>query len=85
MSTRPKAQTHFTNPKYKTKVQEETFLKVFKNNHGLKTKVNNFHLQLTIVRKLDEDFVIHPEWAMLFHSIFSMKMSSNVYFMEYFV
>ncbi|GAU17724.1 hypothetical protein TSUD_07860 [Trifolium subterraneum] len=45
-------------------VLEEEFLKAFKYNPGLKTKVNNFHRQLTEVRKLDGDFVaIRPEWT----------------------
>ncbi|XP_045799661.1 CHD3-type chromatin-remodeling factor PICKLE-like [Trifolium pratense] len=45
-------------------VLEEEFLKAFKYNPGLKTKVNNFHRQVTAVRKLNEDFVaIRPEWT----------------------
>ncbi|KAK2398961.1 protein CHROMATIN REMODELING [Trifolium repens] len=47
-------------------VLEEEFLKAFKYNTGLKTKVNNFHHQLTPDKKLDEDFVaIRPEWTMV--------------------
>jgi hypothetical protein len=48
------------------RVLEEEFLKAFKYNTGLKTKVNNFHHQLTPDKKLDEDFVaIRPEWTMV--------------------
>ncbi|KAK2452874.1 protein CHROMATIN REMODELING [Trifolium repens] len=47
-------------------VLEEEFLKAFKYNPGLKTKVNNFHRQLTTDKKLGEDFVaIRPEWTMV--------------------
>lgn len=48
------------------RVPEEEFLKAFKNNHHLKTKVNNFHRQMESVNELDEDFVsIRPEWTMV--------------------
>ncbi|XP_073223963.1 CHD3-type chromatin-remodeling factor PICKLE isoform X2 [Cicer arietinum] len=47
-------------------VPEEEFLKAFKNNPRIKTKLNNFHRQMAPVRKMEEDFAaIRPEWTMV--------------------
>ncbi|KAL5071495.1 hypothetical protein RYX36_022382 [Vicia faba] len=45
-------------------VPEEEFAKAFKNYPRLKTKVNNYHCQDALLKRLDEDFVaIRPEWT----------------------
>ncbi|KAL5785967.1 hypothetical protein ACOSQ2_008359 [Xanthoceras sorbifolium] len=47
-----------------TWVPEKEFLKAFKSNPRLKTKVNNFHRQMESNNNADEDFVaIRPEWT----------------------
>jgi hypothetical protein len=46
------------------RVPEKEFHKAFKTNPRLKTKVNNFHRQMTSSNNSDEDFVaIRPEWT----------------------
>lgn len=48
------------------RVSEKEFLKAFKSNPRLKTKVNNFHRQMASSNTSDEDFVaIRPEWTMV--------------------
>ncbi|CAI8599568.1 unnamed protein product [Vicia faba] len=45
-------------------VPEKEFLKAFKNHPRLKTKVNNFHRQMSSANTSDDDFVaIRPEWT----------------------
>ncbi|KAK4274486.1 hypothetical protein QN277_017696 [Acacia crassicarpa] len=45
-------------------VPEKEFLKAYKTHPRLKTKVNNFHRQMSSVNTSDEDFVaIRPEWT----------------------
>ncbi|KAK4277229.1 hypothetical protein QN277_015253 [Acacia crassicarpa] len=47
-----------------TWVSEKEFLKAFKSNPRLKTKVNNFHRQMASSNTSEEDFVaIRPEWT----------------------
>ncbi|KAK4600631.1 hypothetical protein RGQ29_010329 [Quercus rubra] len=47
-----------------TWVPEKEFLKAFKTNPRLKTKVNNFHRQMASSNNSEEDFVaIRPEWT----------------------
>lgn len=46
------------------RVPEKEFLKAFKTNPRLKTKVNNFHRQMASSNNSEEDFVaIRPEWT----------------------
>ncbi|GAY44316.1 hypothetical protein CUMW_081240 [Citrus unshiu] len=45
-------------------VPEKEFLKAFKSNPRLRTKVNNFHRQMSSNNNAEEDFVaIRPEWT----------------------
>ncbi|KAH9760388.1 CHD3-type chromatin-remodeling factor PICKLE [Citrus sinensis] len=47
-----------------TWVPEKEFLKAFKSNPRLRTKVNNFHRQMSSNNNAEEDFVaIRPEWT----------------------
>ncbi|XP_022754460.1 CHD3-type chromatin-remodeling factor PICKLE-like isoform X2 [Durio zibethinus] len=47
-----------------TWVPEKEFLKAFKSNPRLRTKVNNFHRQMTSNNSSEDDFVaIRPEWT----------------------
>uniref|UniRef100_A0A2C9UD31 CHD3-type chromatin-remodeling factor PICKLE n=1 Tax=Manihot esculenta TaxID=3983 RepID=A0A2C9UD31_MANES len=47
-----------------TWVPEKEFLKAFKSNSHLRTKVNNFHRQTASNNNSDDDFVaIRPEWT----------------------
>ncbi|KAK8660697.1 hypothetical protein V6N13_051612 [Hibiscus sabdariffa] len=47
-----------------TWVPEKEFLKAFKSNPRLRTKVNNFHRQMASKNSSDDDFVaIRPEWT----------------------
>ncbi|KAF7830339.1 CHD3-type chromatin-remodeling factor PICKLE isoform X1 [Senna tora] len=49
-----------------TWVPEKEFLKAFKSNPRLKTKVNNFHRQMESANTSEEDSVaIRPEWTMV--------------------
>lgn len=46
------------------RVPEKEFLKAFKSNPRLRTKVNNFHRQMSSNNNAEEDFVaIRPEWT----------------------
>ncbi|XP_074276620.1 CHD3-type chromatin-remodeling factor PICKLE-like isoform X2 [Silene latifolia] len=45
-------------------VPEKQFIKAFKTLPGLRTKVNNFHRQMSSMNNLDDDYVaIRPEWT----------------------
>ncbi|KAL9226735.1 hypothetical protein vseg_002510 [Gypsophila vaccaria] len=45
-------------------VPEKQFIVAFKTLPGLKTKVNNFHRQMSSVNNLEDDYVaIRPEWT----------------------
>ncbi|KAA8518154.1 hypothetical protein F0562_015628 [Nyssa sinensis] len=47
-----------------TWVPEKEFLKAYKANPRLKTKVNNFHRQMSSMKNSEDDFVaIRPEWT----------------------
>ncbi|XP_042503732.1 CHD3-type chromatin-remodeling factor PICKLE [Macadamia integrifolia] len=47
-----------------TWVPEKEFLKAFKAHPRLKTKVNNFHRQMSSINNSEDDFVaIRPEWT----------------------
>lgn len=47
-----------------TWVPEKEFLKAFKSNPRMRTKVNNFHRQMTSNNSSEDDFVaIRPEWT----------------------
>jgi hypothetical protein len=46
------------------RVPEREFLKAFKSNPRLKTKVNNFNRQMASNNNSEDDFVaIRPEWT----------------------
>lgn len=46
------------------RVPEKEFLKAFKSNPRLRTKVNNFHRQMASNNNSEDDFVaIRPEWT----------------------
>lgn len=48
------------------RVPEEEFLKAFKNQPGLKTRINSFHRRMESAKKPNEDFVpIRYEWTMV--------------------
>lgn len=43
---------------------EKEFVKAFKSNPRLRTKVNNFHKQMGLNNNSEEDYVaIRPEWT----------------------
>ncbi|KAJ4952799.1 hypothetical protein NE237_029631 [Protea cynaroides] len=47
-----------------TWVPEKEFLKAFKTHPRLKTKVNNFHRQMSAINNSEDDFVaVRPEWT----------------------
>ena len=47
-----------------SRVPEKEFLKAFKTNPRLRTKVNNFNRQMASNNNSEEDFVaLRPEWT----------------------
>ncbi|CAL5355214.1 unnamed protein product [Camellia sinensis] len=49
---------------YLVKVPEKEFLKAYKTHPRLRTKVNNFHRQMSSISNSEDDFMaIRPEWT----------------------
>ncbi|OWM86763.1 hypothetical protein CDL15_Pgr015799 [Punica granatum] len=66
-----------------TWVPEKEFVKAFKSNPRLKTKVNNFHKQMGSNNNSEEDYVaIRPEWTTVDRIIASRRYDDEK---EYFV
>ena len=63
------------------RVPEKDFIKAFKTHPRLKTKVNNFHKQMSLNNNAEEDFVaIRPEWT----TVDRILACRSIIFLEFF-
>lgn len=67
------------------RVPEKEFVKAFKSNPRLKTKINNFHKQMALNNNSEDDYVaIRPEWTTV-DRIIASRLNPKTVFVPYFL